>query len=107
MGVAPRAQWDRASQRFIDNDDPLLVWQGMLDNRYQIEVHRQESATYKGILYIFDMQEVLSGTEEQVKMMPPVLLEREVTLSYNAQFGPDNEDVLTWQDWAVEFVDAL
>jgi hypothetical protein len=107
MGAAPRAKWDNATERFLDNDDPLLVWQGMLDKRYQIEVHRQQDVAYKGTLYIFDMGEILNGVGDQVNVQPPLMFEREVTLQFNAQFGPDISDELAWQDLAVEVIDAL
>ncbi len=67
------------------------VWSSLLDRRYTVRVIRTES--YSGQLIIS-----YSGQ----------ILHREpVSLSYNALFGPDIEDVAHWKQLAVAFVDRL
>jgi hypothetical protein len=67
------------------------VWTSLLDDRFLCQVVRTEP--YLGKLAI---------SEEGV-----VLYVEEVGLSYNAQFGPDVEDVRMWQERCVEVVDML
>lgn len=87
--AAPLATWD-------DNNSshPDLVWWSRLDGRYQVEVH--QTGGYYGILYIFDHQngDALIHSEQ-------------VGLAYGARFGPDVDDVSTWQEKAIEVVDNL
>lgn len=87
--IQPLADWDNDQ-----SSHPELVWWSRLDNRYQIEVHRKGERTAK--LIIFDHNQ----NDEVLKTF-------DVGLSYGAIFGPDIDDVSTWQDMAVEFVDSL
>jgi hypothetical protein len=66
------------------------VWNATLDDKYSISVER--SAPYQGILTISDGDEVL--------------YQEPVGLMYNAQFGPDMEDVHRWKQTAVGFIDS-
>jgi hypothetical protein len=75
----------------MPQQDDLTVWSSVLDGRFTIKVIW--IAPYRGKLTIAD--EVT------------VLYREPVTLSYNAQFGPDVDDVLSWQDSAIAFVDKL
>ena len=67
------------------------VWRTKLDNRYDIVVERVDDQT--GYLVIRE------GENE--------LLRDTVSLAYGAVFGPDVDDVMTWQNRAIEFVDTL
>lgn len=77
-------------------DDSALdgvVWANDLDDRYLVEVQRIDDNSAK--LVIFDHND-----------NDKVLLEEVVGLSYGAIFGPDVDDVATWQDRVVEFIDG-
>lgn len=69
-----------------------LVWQSQLDDRYDCRVTR--NSYHEGTLVVEDKQD---GRQ---------LLEKKVTLSYGAQFGPDMFDVAAWQDDCIAVVDA-
>lgn len=71
-------------------DDDNLVWNSMLDGRYIIAVRR--TRPYSGELTIAEGDRVL--------------FRKEVGLAYDALFGPDVDDVATWQDEALRFVDG-
>jgi hypothetical protein len=62
----------------------------MLDHRYRVTVTR--TASYQGELTI---------AEDEV-----VLHKQTVGLMYNALFGPDIDDVRSWQERAVNFIDG-
>lgn len=65
------------------------AWSSLLDKRYVICVNR--TRPYRGELTISDAGQ---------------LLHREpVSLSYDARFGPDIDDIAYWQQLAVAFVD--
>ena len=66
------------------------VWNATLDDKYAISVKRTEP--YQGILTISDGDEVL--------------YQEPVGLMYNAQFGPDVDDVHHWKQTAVRFIDS-
>ena len=66
------------------------VWNATLDDKYAISVERTEP--YQGSLTISDGDEVL--------------YREPVGLMYNAQFGPDVEDVHRWKQTAVRFIDS-
>jgi hypothetical protein len=66
-----------------------IVWQSTLDDRYEVVVVRV--APYQGLLTILD-----AGEE---------IFSRQVGLMYNAQFGPDMDDVTDWQEIVVNFID--
>lgn len=67
------------------------VWEGILDDRYRVTVTR--TAPDQGQLKIVDTKD------------DTCLHEEEVSLSYDAIFGPDVADVARWQEIAVEVVD--
>lgn len=71
--------------------DDNLVWTSLLDDRYTVAVRR--TRPYAGELTITEGDSVL--------------FRKEVGLAYDALFGPDVDDVATWQDLAVRFVDGL
>lgn len=69
------------------------VWTATLDNRYNIRVNR--TAPYKGLLTVTDL----------VAAKPEILYQEQVSLAYDARFGPDTDDVATWQDMVAKFID--
>jgi hypothetical protein len=74
-------------------NDPDLVWSSTLDNRFIIRVER--TGDYTADLVIID-----NGLEGD-----PEVLREATGLSYRALFGPDVDDVATWQARAIKFVD--
>lgn len=66
------------------------VWTATLDEKYVVTVIRE--APYRGVLTIMEGKQVLH--RESVGLM------------YNAQFGPDADDVDAWQEIAVRFIDG-
>lgn len=68
-----------------------LVWQSMLDEVFDCRVTR-----------ISDRQGRLTVTDTKNSAD---LLDRDVDLSYGAQFGPDVADVGLWQQLCVDAVD--
>lgn len=88
----PIMEWD--SQ---DGFKDICCWWSRLDNRYQVEVHRTDQFQgYQGLLIIFDHDD---GDK--------VLFKEPVGLAYDAIFGPDIDDVYSWQEKAIAFVDSL
>jgi len=75
----------------MPQQDDFTVWSSMLDGRFAIKVIW--TAPYHGELTISD------GAT--------VLYREPVSLSYNAQFGPDVDDVRSWQESAIAFFDRL
>ena len=75
----------------MSQENDLTVWSSMLDGRFIVKVIW--IAPYRGELTIAD------GAA--------VLYQEPVSLSYNAQFGPDVDDVCSWQESAIAFVDRL
>ena len=67
-----------------------IVWGSLLDGRYTVAVRRIHP--YRGELTI---------TEDD-----RVLLRKEVGLAFDALFGPDVDDVATWEEEALRFVDG-
>lgn len=63
---------------------------GMLDDRYGVSVER--TSPYQGVLTISEGDEILH--RESVVMI------------YDAQFGPDLDDVRSWKKTAVQFIDS-
>jgi hypothetical protein len=88
--VKPIMNWD--DMGFKD----MCCWKTRLDNRYQIEVHRQSGNQDSGILYIWDHDDdmKLVHTKNIGHMMA------------GAIFGPDVDDVTSWQNEAIAFVDG-
>lgn len=67
-----------------------VVWESKLDDIYECKVVRK--APYKGTLTI--------------ERDNSVLFNREVSLMYDAIFGPDVSDLAEWEDLCVNFVDG-
>ena len=82
----PLSPWDS------DGDHPNIVWRCKLDNRYLIEVQRTGERNAK--LSVFDHER----SDEEIASW-------DVELSYGAIFGPDVDDVSTWQEKVADFVD--
>lgn len=68
-----------------------IIWMARLDDRYDVEVRRVEP--YRGLLWVVENYEVVH--------------QEEVTLSGDAEFGPDESDVLRWQLRALAAVKSL
>ena len=69
-----------------------LIWNATLDDgAYECEVKRLSHS--KGQLTVVE-----TATNE-------LILNKEVGLSYGAQFGPDVDDVAHWQEMIIEVVD--
>lgn len=66
------------------------IFFNVLDDRYRITVVR--TRPYQGVLTIVD-----KDTPETI------LFQKDVGLSYNAEAGPDIDDMMEWQQIAVEF----
>ena len=89
--------------------DPDLVWHGVIDDNYAVEVRRLDQVlaeqlqihqekydpSYQGVLCIFNKK----------KGDKPLLYFEKVGLAYGAPLGPDAGDVATWQEKVVEFID--
>lgn len=92
MDVQPVMSWDEQQAGFRDN----CVWWSRLDDRWQIEVHRDSPTppSYGAMLHIFDHND----GDRLVHSEP-------VALSFEARFGPDVTDVAEWQALAMEYVD--
>lgn len=71
-----------------------IVWTATLDQRYEITVLRTDP--YQGKLVIKDMAD--SNKE---------LFTKQVGLAYDALFGPDVDDVMTWQELAANYIDGI
>lgn len=85
----PMVSWENMDPSEVEG----LVWAAKFDGRFQVEVQRKNDGEC-GVLCIFDHD---AGD---------VLLHAvDVGLSYGAMFGPDADDVLTWESLIVEFVD--
>jgi hypothetical protein len=67
-----------------------IVWKSTLDGRYEVIVTR--TGDYMGDLSI--------SNENKVLFSQPV------GLSYGAIFGPDIDDVASWQEIAINFIDG-
>lgn len=68
------------------------IWEAKVDDKFDVWVER--TAPYKGRLV------VMSSNQEAP------LLSKEVTIAFDATFGPDIADVDDWQTWALEVIDA-
>lgn len=69
-----------------------VVWESVLDKKYKCQVLRL--GAYHGCLMINDE-------------LGKNLTKKPVTMSFDAKFGPDVDDVERWQDMCTEFVDSL
>lgn len=93
----PIVSWERARYGPTAADYAAgHVWGATLDDRYLVEVQRdpQYDSGHRGILLVWDHDDNMI-----------VLLEESVGLAYGAQFGPDRDDVASWQVRALEVVD--
>lgn len=73
-------------------EEQQVVWEATVDQHaYSVKVVRTND--YSGLLTV-----TVTETEE-------VLLTEEVTLSYQAVFGPDVADVSDWQETALNAID--
>ncbi len=70
-----------------------VIWEAMLDGRYDCKVLRDDA--YHGRLVIAD-----SHDEDRV------LYCEQVSLLYGAQFGPDIDDIASWEKKVLEFIDG-
>ena len=90
-GLKPLATWDGDS--IVEG----LAWHSRLDGRYLVEVrYDPDGDGYQGTLAIFDHQDA-----DRVVHSEPV------GIAYAARFGPDVDDVATWQERSADVVDAL
>jgi hypothetical protein len=74
--------------------DGIKVWTATLDKVWEITVFR--TGPYRGRLVITN----LSQPDKE-------LFTKDVGLAYDALFGPDCDDVMTWQELAANYVDGL
>ena len=73
---------------------PDTCWESTVDmGRFRAWV-TQDGDGYRGLLRVVVVED---GT---------VILERDVAVSYAARFGPDMDDVATWQEIALEAIDT-
>lgn len=70
---------------------PNAIWTSTLDGQYAVKVTRL--AGYRGELTIHQGEKLIH--------------KEAVGLAYGAVFGPDIEDVATWQEMAIKVVDGL
>lgn len=85
------------SDTFFSTDSLMkgLIWADILDNRYLIEVHDNETdSKFVGKLFIFDHKNDCK-----------VVHEEDVDLISGAIFGPDISDIDKWQQIAMAAVD--
>jgi len=68
-----------------------IVWESKLDDIYNCKVSRSEP--YQGVLTI--------------EKDGNVLFTKDVSLMYDAIFGPDVSDLAEWEDLCVNFVDGV
>jgi len=90
----PLANYDIEANEVKYDSIPEVVWAGILDKRFKIEVTRTEA--YAGTLCIYDAQQA----DKLIHSEP-------TSLAFGAVFGPDAGDVYTWQEKACEVVDKL
>lgn len=104
MPILPIANWDTQEV----SDEGKLVWWTRLDDRFQVEVHRQGDS--------LTMHHAMSGERPERSNLAmlrvfdhsnenKLLLDEEVGLAYDAIFGPDVDDVEVWQERVLHFVD--
>ncbi len=85
----PMVSWENIDPSEVNG----LVWASKLDGRFQVEVQRKNDE-HKGVLCVFDHD-----------ANDALLHAVDVGLSYGARFGPDVDDVLTWEALVTEFID--
>ena len=89
----PVANYDMVENTVNYSHLPNVVWAGILDRRYKLEVI---SPPVPAVYTTYD-----SCNNDEV------IYSEETTLSYGAIFGPDWADVDMWQRRACEEVDKL
>lgn len=70
-----------------------IVWSGTLDKKYEVIVYRKRA--YCGYLIVKDIHD------------NQVIHRQDVTINFDAQYGPDVGDIDTWQRIATEVVDKV
>jgi hypothetical protein len=90
----PKSIYDLENNKVNQDKEYLCVWCAILDLRYKIEVQRDSD--YAATLVIFD------GKDND-----KIILEKEVSLAYGARFGPDIDDLTSWQNIACACIDGL
>lgn len=88
--VGPIMPWE--SQEAGDGD--WIVWWTRLNGLYQVEVVRDSDSRDRGTLAVYDHSDGYA-----------VIHTQSVDLMYGAVFGPDIEDIQTWQQTATAAVD--
>lgn len=68
-----------------------MVYENVLDGKYDLKVYRHPTDGYKGFLRLYEKEKLL--------------MEEETFLSYGAKFGPDIADINKWQDRCCNFID--
>ncbi len=66
-----------------------VIWKSKIDKKFDVIVERV--APYEGELVIMEDDKKLTSTS--------------VTISYDAKFGPDLEDVRIWENFCINFID--
>lgn len=90
--MKPKMQWQQMAQDGVYDQD--LVWVSYLDSRFHLEVHRVPGNTRLGTFYVWDHK---NGEE--------LVFQEEVSLLYEARFGPDMENVNYWCAKGIEIAD--
>jgi len=89
--IKPLIEWDNPK---MVND--AVIWWSKLDERHKVEVHRDPEDGHSAQLHIFD-----HGDEGRL------LHSEAVDLSYDgAVFGPDMDDVVSWREKSVAFLNT-
>lgn len=90
----PLAKYNILENKVNYDQTDSIVWAGVLDKRFKIEVVRTDG--YKANISIYDSEhnDIEIHTEQ-------------VGLAYGAMFGPDVEDVAQWQNLACKVVDSM
>lgn len=78
----------------MTDQEAQIIWSDTVDDRWLVKVIRTSDRT--GTLVIQDR-----ANEDKI------IHEESVGLSYGAIFGPDTDDVASWQDRAIKIIDAL
>ncbi len=81
-----------------------VIWESKLDGKYDIVVARSRPSAIDPESP-FSPEDLYTGTLT-ITEGQTVLFSKEVSVSYGAVFGPDIADVQTWQNMALDFIDA-
>lgn len=74
-----------------DGDMEDVIWESVLDDTYTYTCRVTRSGEYTGTLRIW--------------VDDRVIMEKEISLSYDAMFGPDAADVNDWMMTCADYVD--